>query len=256
MQRWFKSLSVMLLVLLSFTAFTVYAQDEAATKAYVIQTAAEPETFSDWLSGYPDYHSDAWGPDENGNWYVEFKTSEDGEWLGYAAVNQDTGEIQEAFAPKPLSTEVYQEQMPRVTAYVMADIEVLARLDNNLDLWDMYPDWNRWDATWDVGFYRGIEGVVVKLKFDENDNLYIEKIVDPNELSEDEAADQQRNDAINLAYSAEDIWQAMDGHDDWSTYVEKQGENIYSVSFADGDTTLATVIVDIREGNVLKVQVD
>ncbi len=256
MRHRIKLLTLLIITLMSFAAFNVQAQDEDETKNRVIQIAAESELFSDWLSGYPDYHSDAWGPDENGNWYVEFKISEEGEWLGYAAVNEDTGDIQDSFAPKPLPTDVYQAQLPRVTAFAMADIEVLARLDNNLDLWDMYPDWNRWEATWDVGFYRGVEGLVVKLKFDENDNVYIENIVDPNELSEEEAADKQRNDAINLAYEADGVWQALDGHDNWSTYVEKQGEHILSVSFAEDEAALVTVIVDVNDDKVLKVQVD
>lgn len=256
MQHRFKLLALLVVGLMSFAAINVQAQDEDETKARVIQIAAESEIFSDWLTGYPDYHSDAWGPDENSNWYVEFKIGEDGEWLGYAAVNEDTGEIQEAFAPKPLPTDVYQAQLPRVTAFAMADVEVLARLDNNLDLWDMYPDWNRWDATWDVAFYRGIEGLIVKLKIDENDNVIIEQFVDPNELSAEESADKQRNDAINIAYGADGVWQALDGRDTWSTFVEQQSDHVLSVSFAAEDTTLVTVIVDVNDEKVLKVQVD
>lgn len=255
MVKYIKLWAFVLLVLISVTAFGVRAQDEEAIKGRVIQIAADSEMFSDWLAGHPNYHADAWGPDENGVWYVEFKNDGDEEWLGYANVNADTGEILDSFAPKPLPADVYQSQMPRVTAFVKADVEVLARLENNLDLWEVYTDWNRWDATWDVGFYRGIEGVVVKLNFDENDNLYIEKIIDPNALSEDEVSDQMRDDAINLAYAADGVWQAIEGHDDWATYVEIQGESIFSVSFATDDTTLVTVIVNVTDGEVLDVRV-
>lgn len=250
-----KRVGLLLLVLMCVTAVTVYAQDDDADKQRVIQIAAESDVFTEWLAGHPNYHADAWGPDENGVWYVEFKKDGDDEWLGYANVNANTGEIQDAFAPKPLPTDVYQEQLPRVTAYVKADVEVLARLDNNLDLWDMYPDWNRWDATWDVAFYRGIDGLVVKLKFDENDNLYIENFVDPNELSADEQADQARNDAINVAYGVEEVWAALEGYDDWSTYVETQGDHVLSVSFASGDATLVTVLVKVDDGQVMNVKV-
>lgn len=250
-----KSLALLLLAaLLTFAGLRVYAQDNEATKQKVIQIATESDMFKDWLAAHPNYKSDASGPDDSGIWYVEFKTADDSEWLGYANVNANTGEIKDAFAPKTLSTEVYQQQLPEVTAFALADTEVLARLNNNPKLWKMYPDWNRWDATWDVGFYRGIDGIVVKLKYDENQKPYIEKIVNPNELSDDEKLNKAQNDAINLAYGADGVGDALKGHDRWATYVEQQSDNGWSVSFVDGDTILSTVLVDVKTGKVLKVK--
>ena len=240
-----KSLALLLLATL-FSLMAVQAQDDEAIKQKVIQIAADSDMFKDWLASHPNYRSNASGPDNNGIWYVEFKTEADDEWLGYANVNANTGEIQDAFAPKPLSTEVYQEQLPEVTAFALADAEVLARLNNNPKLWQMYPDWNRWDATWDVSFMRGIDGIVVKLKFGDDQKLHIDKIVDPNELSADEKVDKARDDAISLAYGADGVGDALNGHDNWSTYVEQQGNNRWSVSFVDGDTPLTTVIVDVK----------
>lgn len=52
---------------------------------------------------------------------------------------------------------------------------------------------------------RGIDGIAVKLKFDENQNIQIDKIVDANELSADEKTDKAHNDAINLVYSADGV---------------------------------------------------
>ena len=252
-----KSLALLLLVaLLSVGLVPIQAQDDAATKQKVIQIAADSDMFKEWLAVHPNYKSDASGPDDKGIWYVEFKTESDDEWLGYANVNATTGAIQDAFAPKPLSTEVYQEQLPQVTAFALADAEVLARLNNNPKLWKMYPDWNRWEATWEVVFMRGIDGIAVKLKFDENRNIQIDKIVDANEFSADEKTDKAHDDAINLAYSADGVGDALNGHDRWATYVEAQGTNRWSVSFVDGDTALTIVLVDVKAGKVLKVKIN
>ena len=245
---------VLLLVFLTVPALQIAAQDNETTKQHVIQIVAESDTFKDWLASHPKYQSNASGPDDNGIWYVEFYDESGEEWLGYANVNANTGEIQDSFAPKPLSTDVYQEQLPLVTAFALADEEVLARLNHNPKLWDMYPDWNRWDATWDVYFMRGIDGIVVKLKFDENNKLYMDKIVNPNELDADKLTEKAHNDAIQLAYVAAGMSDALKGHDTWKTYVEHQDGDRWSVSFVDGDTNLITVIVDLKLGKLIKVK--
>lgn len=251
-----KSRALLLLVtLLSLTAIQVHAQADEATKQKVIQIAADSDMFKDWLSSHANYQSDAYGPDDNNVWYVEFKDELGNEWLGYANVNATTSEIQDSFAPKPLPPDVYQEQLPDITAFALADEEVLARLNYNPKLWQMNPDWNRWDATWDVTFAHGIDAIVVKLKFDENQHIIMDKIADPNELDADKQAEKTHNDAINLAYGADGVWAALDGHDNWKTYVEHQGDNRWSVSFVDGDTNLSTVIVDVKTGKVLKIKV-
>ena len=249
-------LLALLLLTMVFASFAVYAQDDEELKQHLIEVVAQSDIFADWLTGYPDYIANASGPDDNGIWYVEFYNDDSySEWIGYANIDADTDEIQDSFAPKPLPADVYQEQLPRVNEFALADPEVLARLNGNPDLWQVYTDWNRWEAKWDVVFYRGVEGVLVRLTIDENDNIYLESILDPNQLSEEEALDEARNTAINLAYSGDGVGQALDGHDGWTTYAEQQGDNQWSVTFAENDTELAFVLVDVEREEILDVQV-
>jgi hypothetical protein len=252
-----KYLSLVLFLLIStMTAAAARAQDDEALKQHLIEVVAQSEIFADWLTGYPDYIANASGPDDNNVWYVEFYNDDSySEWLGYANIDADTDEIQDSFAPRPLPADVYQEQLPRVNASALADPEVLARLNGNPDLWDIYTDWNRWEAKWDVVFYRGIEAVLVRLSIDENDNIYLENILDPNQLSAEEALDNARNTAINLAYSGDGVGQALEGHDDWTTYAEQQGDNQWSITFAANDEQLAYVLVDVSSDEILDVQV-
>lgn len=251
-----KYMSLALLLLISTLAsVAVRAQDDEALKQHLIEVVAGSEMFTDWLTTYPDYIANASGPDDNNVWYVEFYNDDSySEWIGYANIDADDDEIQDSFAPKPLPADVYQEQLPRVNAFALADPEVLARLNGNPDLWDMYSDWNRWEAKWDVVFYRGIDAVLVRMMVDEN-NIYLEDILDPNQLSEEEALNDARNTAINLAYGGEGVGQALDGHDNWTTYAEQQDENQWSVTFAENDTELAFVLVDVSSEEILDVHI-
>ena len=82
-------------------------------------------------------------------------------------------------APLPLSEDEYDIQLKRVTTYIMQDAEVLGWLNEVPDRWDTYFDFNRWERYWELNFYRGIRAVQVQVQIDENDDVYIEAIVDP-----------------------------------------------------------------------------
>ncbi|MBL8116707.1 MAG: hypothetical protein JNJ78_04200 [Anaerolineae bacterium] len=254
MKRWSQRLILIALLCFGSLAVKVAAQDDDPIRQALIDHVASSEIFVDWLSNYPDYHVNAYGPDENGVWYIEFLNVAQDEWLGYANIDADNNEILDSFAPKPLPQDIYQQQLPLVTEYALADPEVLARLEQKPNLWDNYTDYNRWETVWDLAFYRGIEGIVVKVGFDENENPYIIKIVDPNQLTEDEALDNARNEAINLAYSADGIWDYLGGYDDWTTYAEPQGATRWSVTFVVYDKELFFALVDIQEQRVLAAE--
>lgn len=244
---------LMVLLLITLTPLMALAQDDEATKQHLIEIVEATETFTGWLPNYPNYQANAYGPDENGIWYVEFYNEAGDEWLGYANIDADTDEIQDSFAPIPLAADVYQTQLERVNGFVLADPEVRAWLDNNPDLWDMYPDYNRWDAAWDVYFYRGIKGVRVRLNVDANTgNIYLDSIIDPNQLNEEEALENARNTAINLAYEVEGVWDALNGYDNWSSYTEQQGGSLWTVSFAAGGQELFYALVDVDAEKVLE----
>lgn len=245
--------SVLLAILLLASVFSAGAQDDPVAKALVDVVAGTPE-FSEWLAGYPGWVGNAYGPDNNNVWYVEFKSADDSEWLGYANFDTDTNTIQDSFIPAPLPPDVYQEQQQRVRALMLADPEVLARLGDPV-LWDLYMDYNRYEVTWDAYFYRGIDGLLVRSSLDENNYFTITSIGDPNELSEEQLNDYYRSQAISLAYGAEGIDRALEGYDDWTTYVEPQGESRWSVSFVAGDQELFFALVDAQRNLVLTSQV-
>ncbi len=253
----FKRLTATLLclALLSLAVFPAFAQSDD-DQAFVIEAAETSEIFADWLAQHEGYIVNAYGPDEDNLWYVEFFNADESDWLGYASINGETGEIIDSFAPVPLAADEYQEWLPRVTTFVLNDPEVLARLNNTPDLWDMYADYNRWEQQWQVGFYRGLEAIQVNLWIDDaSEEIYVDAIVDPNLLSEEEAIDNARDTAINIAYGLDSLWQTLDGVDNWTSYAEHQGGDTWSVSFLVEGEARFFALVDVETGAVLSSEV-
>ena len=247
---------LMILLALAALALPVLAQDDVdPNRAKVIEIVAASEPFADWLDSWPDYVPEAWGPDENGVWYVEFYDAAHEEWLGYANIHGETYDLLDSFAPLPLPPDVYQEQLPRVMERVENDAEVLAWLGTSPDLWDVYAEWNRWDQRWEVAYYRGIQAVAAWVTMDETGDPQINDVVDPNALDDEEARNEARNAAINLAYSAPGIDAALAGHDSWTTYTQQQGsDDRWGVAFVDGDATLLFVLVDVAAGEIVSAE--
>jgi len=251
----FTLITMLIAALFSMSLFATAQDDEqAAPPDELLAAVTESEMFADWLPNYPNYQFNASGPDEDGIWYVEFYDEPWEEWLGYANIHENTFEITESSAPKPLSPEDYDAQLALIQQYVIADSEVLGWLNNVPNLWDVYPDWNRWEQRWDIGFYRGIQGVVVYASVDENGDVYLQDILDPNILDEEEAREEARNQAINLAYGAEGADAALEGYDEWTTYVEQQGDGMWSVSFVSGESVLLFVLVDVEQDVIVSAE--
>ncbi len=251
----FTLITILITALFSMSLFATAQDDEqVAPSDELLAAVTESEMFADWLPNYPNYQFNASGPDEDGIWYVEFYDEPWEEWLGYANINENTFEIIESYAPKPLSPEVYDAQLALIEQYVAVDTEVLGWLNNVPNLWDVYPDWNRWEYRWDISFNRGLEHVMVYVTFDENGEVEIGEIFDANQLAEDELLAETRDQAINLAYTAGGVDAALEGHDEWTTYVEQQGDTLWSVSFINGETPLIFVLVDVGEDVVISTQ--
>lgn len=243
----FKRLAIVFLLFAYWSVLPGFslAQEDADTEV-IIRLGAESEVLRDWLALYPGYQAIAHGPDEESNWYVEFYDSSGEAWLGYAIISADEAQVLEAFAPKPLPPDVYQVQSTLILQAVLNDLEVQAWLENAPDQWDAYPEWNVWEQSWYVAFTRGIESVLVSVGIDENDNVWIGGIFDPNSLDEQQAIDQARNEAINLAYQTDGADAALQGHDNWRTYVERVDETQWSVSFVSGEDLLFFVVVEVK----------
>jgi hypothetical protein len=216
-----------------------------------IALAASSADAAAHLANYPDWEGDAYPEDEEtALWGVDFYSEAADEWLGYALVDLDTQEIVELYVPRELTAEEYQAGLEKVEAFVLQDAEVLALL-GDLAQWDRDTEYNRWDETWETWFYRGLDEWVVVTTLD-GDNVWLEGIYDPYEFEAEQAEQQRQDEAIGLAWEAEGIDQALDGVDNWRTYVSPQGENSYAVTFATEDAELFYALVDIETGQVLE----
>jgi hypothetical protein len=246
------ALALLFAFVLGFGISVAYAQSQEETEQALIAIVATSDDFAGWLEQYPDWNGYAhqW-EDDSSNWYVDFYDSSGDEWLGYANINGDTGEIFESFVPRPLSPEVYQDEQPRIQMMVLDDPEVQARLID-LALWDYNSDFNRFEQKWEVYIYRGTEAILVRASIDENNNFTIHEIIDPNQLSEEEADQHARDQAIALAYTADGVGEALEGYDNWRTYVQHQGGTRWSVTFEANGEELFYALVDIALDRVIE----
>lgn len=218
-------------------------------KAIALATA--PADVAAHLANYPDWTADAYPEDEEaGLWGVDFYSAAADEWLGYVLVDLPAQEIVEKYVPRELTAEEYQVGLEKVEAFVLQDAEILVLLGDPAQ-WERYTEYNRWDETWETGFYRGLDEWVVVTTLD-GDDVYLEGIYDPYEFEEDQAEQQRRDEAIGLAWEAEGIDQALDGVDNWRTFVSPQGDDIYAVSFATEDAELFYALVDVAAEQVLE----
>jgi len=244
-------LTVALMMMVVIGTVSAQTDDEKANALIAIVANSEP--FESWLANYPNYQVNASGPDDNGVWYIEFYDEPWEEWLGYANFNENTLAIEESFAPVPLAPDVEQAQRDLLLPFVLNDIEVLAWLNNTPDLWDEYSEFNRWDQVWEVTFYRGIQAVKVTATVEmESESIYLQSISDPNILDEEDQLDDQRDSAVSLAYGGDGIDDALNGYDEWTTYVEWQYDEVWSVSFVTEDKTLYYALVDLSDDTILE----
>lgn len=236
------------------------AQDDeefSQTELALIDIVSNSDTFADWLTNYPDWNVNVWENEDDPDWYtVEFYDAAWEEWLGYAVINSDTSEITEAFAPVPLSEEAFQRGQAQIAALMFEDPEIIGLIGDPI-VWEYWIDYNRWEQDWNVYFYRGITSWRVDITLENyeeaNDGYFtIDGIYDNNELDEETALEANRSDAINLAYNAPGVDQALEGHDDWNTYAENQYGAVWSVAFVSGDQELFFALVNISSGQVLE----
>lgn len=225
----------------------------ANDKELAIQLVAAHPPIAEVLANYPNWVADAYPDDEaNRFWHVDFYAEPDGEHLGYGHIYLNTGEITEVSMPRELSPEEFQAGQAKIQAYLLYDAEVQALLGNP-DFWYREINYNKWDERWEVYYSRGIEEWMLWMGIDAEDGkVYLREIVDPGALNAEKALEQRRNQAIELAYSATGVDEALTGVDNWRTYAEDQGNNLWSVSFAVEEHTLFSALVNVANGQVIE----
>ncbi len=224
---------------------------EAAAAGQAVALLAALPDVAGWLANFPDWQATAWQDEDDGRFYsLDLYSPAADEWLGWAWVNVAEATVDDYFVPRELTAEEFQAGRDRVEAFIFNDEAVLARLEETA-AWEHDIYYNRWDALWEVYFWRGLEELMVVVGSWE-DELYVEKMVNPLELAAEEAAENDRNTAVSLAWQAEGIDQALADSDNWRTYVSQQADAIYAVSFVTDERELFYALVDVAQGQVLE----
>ena len=231
-------------------------EDDASTELsdearLAIELMAEVPEVAEWLTAFPDWTGDAWQDESDGRFYsIDLYSEAADEWLGWGYVNVADGVVEEYFVPRELTAAEFQIGREQVEQFVFSDEELLARL-GDVAKWEHETWYNRWDANWEVWFWYGLEELAVTVSLWE-DELYLEGIYNPAEFEAEEAAENSKNQAIELAWQAEGIDQALAGEDNWQTYVSQQGDTVWAVSFTTTDKELFYALVDIDSWQVLE----
>jgi hypothetical protein len=210
-----------------------------------ILAVIENEEVANFLEANPSWSANAYADSET-QWHVDFYDGDD--WIGNAHVDFATAEIYEIYLLQELSQEAYQAGKEKIETLVFNDAEVQAIL-GDVNSWGYDLSFNKWEQRWEMTFWRGIDAVAISF-WEENGNFNIEDIYDPQAFSEQEQRDLERNQAIELAYSAEGIDQALEGVYDWRTYAEPQGGTLWGVEFT-AEGRLFYAVVDIASQEIL-----
>ena len=221
-----------------------------------IAIAADEEEIA-WHISHYNWNADAYQEDKDSSvWTMEF-WSEDGageyeEWLAWAEVDLANGAVLDAYAPRELTAEDFHEGQMIAETLVLNDIAVQAAV-GDISRWEHDTYYDRWDEAFYVSLWYGLDEISVSVRLDEESrSYYVEQITNANLLEEAEQAELARNQAIELAWEAEGIWDVLQDYDDWTTYVEHQGASQYSVAFVTTDAELFYAIVDIESWKVLE----
>lgn len=206
-----------------------------------------------FLERFPDWTADSYPQDDEGQfWKIDFYDA--GEWIGYAHLNTETDELFDTILPIDLSEEEKTVAQSQIETLIFDDAEVLARLKYPED-WDFDMHYDMYKETWTVYMWGGNDqSLGVRLYQADSGRYRIDDLFDPDALSAEELEQHLRDEAINLAYSANEVGQALDGRDDWFSYAEPQGGPLWTVAFeADGEN-LVTVLVDLEAQVVLEAE--
>lgn len=209
-----------------------------------------------FLEQFPNWRADIYRTDESGVvWKVDFHEGE--QWRGNAHYNNDKAEMFDTTLPVDLSDSEKEEARAAIHTLIFADAEVLARLENP-DIWTHETTYNMYEEKWQVHFWSAADDAKelgVELYRDGEEESYkIDRLFDPAAVNAEDQEQHNRDEAINLAYTAEPTDAALNGHDNWRSYAEAQGGPLWSVAFEAKGENLITVLVDLEAGEVLETQ--
>lgn len=222
------------------------------TENLAIQIAANHPPIADYLAGF-DWVGSAYPHDESEQtWGVDFSTSNDEEWLGWADVDVVTSAVNDFFVPRDLPPDELQAGQALIKTFLEADAEMNALLVDQ-SLWEREIWYNRWDANWEAWFGRGLDEWIVVLYLDpETDEIWVESISDPSILEEEEQRQWDRNQAVELAFEAEGLWETLDGVEGWRTLASDHGNGVWTVDFVAPGQLYFSAVVDIVNWQIVE----
>ena len=228
------------------------AQVSGSKEEQVIALAAAHPPIAEVLATYPGWVGYASADDESEvTWYVEFHSAED-EWLGDCHVNLETGEVYDVYMPRDLTDEEFAAGREKIEAYMQNSPEAAALL-GDFSLWDHDIWYDKWDDNWHAWYNYGLDTWEFVFYLDgDSGSVWLDDYYDPNVLKGDEEAAWNRQQAVELAYQAPGIDEALAGYDNWYTYASDQGDGLWTVEFAADDQLLFSVLVDIVNWQVIE----
>lgn len=228
------------------------AQATGTKEEQAIALVSAHPPIAEVLANYPGWTGHPY-PDDEAQilWHVDFESA-DGEGLGYGHVNLETGEIYDVYMPRDLTDEEFAAGRAKIEAYLQTSPEVTALLGEP-SLWDHDIWYNKWDENWHAWYSYGLDAWEFIFYIDsESGSVWLDNYYDPNVLEGDEALAWNRGQAVELAYQAPGIDEALTGYDNWYTYASDQGDGLWTVEFAADDQLLFSALVDIVNWQVIE----
>ena len=221
--------------------------EQDAQKA--IQRIIKDKEIVDFLNDYPNWTAGVYADSET-QWHVDFYDAD--EWIGNAHIDFESNELYDVYLLKELKPEAFEAGKTKIEKLVFNDAEVLAIL-GDIEEWGYDISFNKWEQNWEMHLWKGIQSLNISF-WEDNNKFYVDEIYDPEAFDAYEALELERNLAIELAYQAEGLSEALEGVYDWVTYADKQSEGIWGVEFSSGGKGFYAV-VDIELGRVIESQV-
>ena len=229
----------------AFLSSTEFFELEPDAQEAILRVVYD-ETLTAFLNQYINWSAYAYADSET-QWHVDFYNGE--EWIGNAHIDFATDELYDVYLIQDLSPEAYAEGREQIEKLIFSDAEILAIL-GDIESWNYDISYNKWESRWEAWFGRGIDAFSVK--FDAYDErYYVGEIYDPYAFSDEEQEELERNRAIELAYSAQGIDEALNGVDNWYSYAEPLGDTLWGVEFG-GDERYFYAVVDLATDEIIE----
>ena len=225
---------------------------DSADERQALEIFVQEKAIALLLADQDAWHVEMWFNDEEQRIEIDLFDAE-WEWLSWGSVSLDENTVLEMYAPQPLTAEEYQTQQAQAESVVLKNGEVLAVL-GDLTQWERYAWYDEWEGAWEIAFYRGLDEIVVRVESYDGE-MMVGSIENLALLTEEEQLAENRNQAIELAWQAEGVDEALFGSDEdieWQTFVTHIEDGRYGVSFATADQELFFALVDIDSQQIVE----